>query len=304
MKRVIKSGTINSSDNILDMAEDKVINLFLDTMKDYVDEFYSKVTTRCKIPGRGIIARFDTDKYGDFYMDYSCLYNTYSKEDAKLALEIFKKYANIVSMYLDVLKFKHTDIEYEVTKTIVSSARIGKGLYVYNFPFSLPDKYYEGGEVISSTKVENSTTIESSTSTGYSHFISWYDSLTEKGQDAVDGIADSEGLPEYEDCSDSDLNWLIEQFNNEYKTQYEKEFGMNDDPDYLNIKKVSDFLGKDYPDFVEPGTNGYFCKWGDETAIQEYGYDEAQRLCDEIFDKTGVEVNISGNGEFVVSYYR
>ena len=224
MKRVIKT-TINSSDNILDMTEDKVVNLFLDSMKDYVDEFYSKVTTRCKIPGRGIIARFDTDKYGDFYMDYSCLYNTYSKEDAKLALEIFKKYANIVSMYLDVLKFKYTDIEYEVTKTIVSSARIGKGLYVYNFPFSLPDKYYEGGEVISSTAVKSST----------SEVISSTSSTNRKAVDIVWDVEVGEDVDNEEEQ---------EEVLNQLPTEI-------DIPDDIEDEEIADYISDEYGWLVE-----------------------------------------------------
>lgn len=225
MKRVIKSGTINSSDNILDMAEDKVTSLFIDTMKDYVDEFYSKVTTRCKIPGRGIIARFDTDKYGDFYMDYSCLYNTYSKEDAKLALEIFKKYANIVSMYLDTLKFKYTDIEYEVTKTIVSSARIGKGLYVYNFPFSLPDKYYEGGKVISSTAVKSST----------SKVISSTSSTNRKAVDIVWDVEVGEDVDDEEEQ---------EEVLNQLPTEI-------DIPDDIEDEEIADYISDEYGWLVE-----------------------------------------------------
>ena len=135
-----------TKDDIRNLEEDEVVKCFITTMKQYVDEFHDKVTTRCKIPGRGITARFSTSKYGDFEMDYYCLYASYSKEDAKLALEIFKRYANIITMYLDVLKFKYNEIEYEISKTVVSSSKIGKGLYVYKFPFNLPDEYYDKTE--------------------------------------------------------------------------------------------------------------------------------------------------------------
>lgn len=135
-----------TKDDILNLEEDEIVKLFITTMKQYVDEFYNKVTSKCKIPGRGISARFSTSSYGDFYMDYSCIYSSYSKEDAKLALEIFKHYLNIMTMYLDVLKFKYNEIEYEISKTIVSSSKIGKGLYVYNFPLKLPEEYYDKTE--------------------------------------------------------------------------------------------------------------------------------------------------------------
>lgn len=129
-------------------------------------------------------------------------------------------------------------------------------------------------------------------------FDKWYDLLSKEDQAWVDDLADSEGLPYYDDCSESDLNFLMSAYQNHFD-----KFGSEEDPDYLRIKKISDFLDKEYPDSVEPGIDGYFLKWGDETAVQEYGYDEAQRICDDIFEETGINVNISGNGEFVVAYY-
>lgn len=125
------------------LTTEEIVENIITIMADYVDEMYNSVTSKCKMPGKGISARFSTSSYGDFYMDYSCLYPTYSKEDAKQALNIFKKYANIISEQLDTIKSMYPELEYEITKTIMSSAKIGRGLYVYNFPYKLPDEHYE-----------------------------------------------------------------------------------------------------------------------------------------------------------------
>lgn len=141
-----------SNSNMLNNSEQEIVDMFVSIMKDYVDEFYSKVTTRCKIPGKGISARFSTERRpahrgSSFYMDYSCVYPSYSKETAKLALDIFNNYASIIISYLEILKSRYENLQYEVGKTIVSSSRVGKGVYVYDFPFDLPDMYYEDGKI-------------------------------------------------------------------------------------------------------------------------------------------------------------
>ena len=125
------------------LSDREIVENIINTMRDYVDEVYDKVTSKCKIPGKGIISRFSTNPYGDFYMDYYCLYPTYSKEDAKQVLNIFKKYVDIISTQLDILKSMYSELEYEISKTEMSSSRIGRCLYVYNFPYKLPSEYYE-----------------------------------------------------------------------------------------------------------------------------------------------------------------
>lgn len=118
-------------------SEEEIVKIFLSVMKEYVKEFSDNLDNK-------IQCRYSCSNIGkDLYIDYYSLRPTYSKDDANRALDIFKKYANALSLYLDTLKFKYTDIEYSIRKTIVSSARIGKGLYVYNFPFKLPEEYEE-----------------------------------------------------------------------------------------------------------------------------------------------------------------
>lgn len=132
-------------EDISRMEEDEVVKVIMTTLKEYVDEFYEKVTLNCSIPSKGISPRYITSTIGDqgdFIMDYFVLRPTYSKQNAKDALQIFNKYCDTLTLYLDVLKFEYKNIEYYVDKTGVSSSRIGKSLYVYNFPFKLPDEHY------------------------------------------------------------------------------------------------------------------------------------------------------------------
>lgn len=126
--------------NITAMTEQRVVKLLRNTMKEFVDTFTSQVTSEC-LP---LDARYHCS--GDtFYMDYSSIFRCYTKGQARLALKIFNDYANIVSLYLDMLKLKYPSIEYQIEKTVVSSAKIGKGLYVYNFPLDMGWGYYQSG---------------------------------------------------------------------------------------------------------------------------------------------------------------
>ncbi len=118
--------------------EDKTVKSILDAVDDFVEEFSKSV--------KGIGCRYSVEPgvtTNHFYMDYSALRPTYTKEDAKKALSIFNKYANIITLYLDILKMKYSDLEYFVDKTPVSSAKIGRCLSVYDFPWELPEKYVE-----------------------------------------------------------------------------------------------------------------------------------------------------------------
>lgn len=47
----------------------------------------------------------------------------------------------------------------------------------------------------------------------YDNFIAWYDNLSGEEQWEVDDIADTEGIPFYEDASDEQLSWLYDQCN-------------------------------------------------------------------------------------------
>ena len=65
--------------------------------------------------------------------------------------------------------------------------------------------------------VKSDTTVR-----GWSNFSKWYDSLTSDQRDKVDDIADEEGLPYYEECSDDQLAWLIDEAEIVFKESTDK----------------------------------------------------------------------------------
>ena len=119
-------------EDISSMTDEEVVDTYMKTIHQFMEEFSDKLQN--KIRCRYIVDR-DTIE-----LDYYALRQTYSKNDTKLALSIFKKYVDILTMYTDILKFKYKDIEYYTGKTMTSSAVIGKNLYISNFPYKLPDE--------------------------------------------------------------------------------------------------------------------------------------------------------------------
>lgn len=133
--------------DISKMDEYEIVELFRKTMKEYVDTFNERLPR--KVNNEYVIgARFSCGSYIDFYIDYGTIKRLYTKEEAKIALNTFNEYCNILVLYLETLKFKYPDIRYEIGKTELSSAKIGKSLNVYEFPFKLPNEYYEDGNYI------------------------------------------------------------------------------------------------------------------------------------------------------------
>lgn len=49
-----------------------------------------------------------------------------------------------------------------------------------------------------------------------STFYEWYDSLSEAEQSKVDDIADEQGIPLYDEASEADLGWLVDQYQSIY----------------------------------------------------------------------------------------
>lgn len=133
-----------AAQEILKKSEKELAELFINTLNEFVDRFNTEVTQKCPIPARGIDARWSSDiPKTSFYMDYSCIYKYgYSKENAKKALDLFTTYARLITLYCDVLMFKYEGIGYAIEKTPVSSARIGKCLYVDGLPFEIAETYY------------------------------------------------------------------------------------------------------------------------------------------------------------------
>lgn len=83
-----------------------------------------------------IMFRIISDSLSVLTIDYSSYKKIYTKDQAKEALNLFNIFANNISMMLDVwnMCFPDDKFEYEISKTIVSSAKIGKQLYVYEVP--------------------------------------------------------------------------------------------------------------------------------------------------------------------------
>lgn len=65
--------------------------------------------------------------------------------------------------------------------------------------------------------------VKSTSSTAWSDFSKWYDSLGHLQRDTVDDIADEEGFPSYEECSDDQLAWLIDEAEIVFKERTDKE---------------------------------------------------------------------------------
>ena len=70
------------------------------------------------------------------------------RKTMKEYVDTFNEYCSILVLYLETLQLKYPDIRYEIGKTELSSAKIGKSLTVYEFPFKLPNEYYEDGNYI------------------------------------------------------------------------------------------------------------------------------------------------------------
>lgn len=91
------------------------------------------------------------------------------------------------------LNRKTADYLEEIQEVFPDATRRGKLITAHNT-----------GSVTSSTDVQSSSTILCS----YDEFITWYDNLSDEEQGKVDDIADTNGIPFYEEASDDELAWL------------------------------------------------------------------------------------------------
>ena len=91
------------------------------------------------------------------------------------------------------LNRKTADYLEEIQEVFPDATRRGKLITAHNT-----------GSVTSSTDVQSSSTILCS----YDEFITWYDNLSDEEQWKVDDIADTNGIPFYEEASDDELSWL------------------------------------------------------------------------------------------------
>lgn len=91
------------------------------------------------------------------------------------------------------LNRKTADYLEEIQEVFPDATRRGKLITAHNT-----------GSVTSSTDIQSSSTILCS----YDEFITWYDNLSDEEQWKVDDIADTNGIPFYEEASDDELSWL------------------------------------------------------------------------------------------------
>ena len=91
------------------------------------------------------------------------------------------------------LNRKTADYLEEIQEVFPDATRRGKLITAHNT-----------GSVTSSTDVQSSSTILCS----YDEFITWYDNLSDEEQWKVDDIADTNGIPFYEEASEDELAWL------------------------------------------------------------------------------------------------
>lgn len=91
------------------------------------------------------------------------------------------------------LNRKTADYLEEVQEVFPDATRRGKLITAHNT-----------GSVTSSTDDQSSSTIFCS----YDEFMTWYDDLSDEEQWKVDDIADTNGIPFYEEASDDELSWL------------------------------------------------------------------------------------------------
>lgn len=91
------------------------------------------------------------------------------------------------------LNRKTADYLEEIQEVFPDATRRGKLITAHNT-----------GSVTSSTDDQSSSTIFCS----YDEFLTWYDNLSDEEQWKVDDIADTNGIPFYEEASDDELAWL------------------------------------------------------------------------------------------------
>lgn len=91
------------------------------------------------------------------------------------------------------LNRKTADYLEEIQEVFPDATRRGKLITAHNT-----------GSVTSSTDAQSSSTILCS----YDEFLTWYDNLSDEEQGKVDDIADTNGIPFYEEASDDELAWL------------------------------------------------------------------------------------------------
>lgn len=110
------------------------------------------------------------------------------------------------------------------------------------------DQYLENGYVSAASKKQQGTV------RAWVEFQKWYDGLTPEQRDKVDDIADEEGLPNYEECSDDMFAWLKDEAEIVFKdvdTYDEMPDELADRPYIFNISSTNSTYNDDILRLIE-----------------------------------------------------
>lgn len=162
------------------------------------------------------------------------------------------------------LNRKTADYLEEIQEVFPDATRRGKLITAHNT-----------GSVTSSTDDQSRSTILCS----YDEFLTWYDNLSDEEQSKVDDIADTNGIPFYEEASDDELAWLhdvatIEIYASPVKSYTDVEEDISRyDKDIVSYRKIISKSVEDSDDFLtdytmyevvtEDGSVEYECYFGD-----------------------------------------
>lgn len=127
-----------------EQAKAEAVTFLVNTATEYIQRFSKEI--------RGLEGYCDSGYGGtSLTLGYCALQPTYTKEQAKKALALFKDYSNLVTLLVDSLKAVDPSIkiEYHLDKSRVSSSRIGREVFVElgealgeGAPFILPQFNY------------------------------------------------------------------------------------------------------------------------------------------------------------------
>ena len=120
-------------ENIRNKPKEEALEILCDSIKSDLRKYAEKSEA---FKNTSIMFRVMANSLIPLAIDYSSRKKLYTKDQAKDALNLFNIFSNNISMMLDIwnMCFPDDRFEYEIGKTMVSSAKIGKELYVYEVP--------------------------------------------------------------------------------------------------------------------------------------------------------------------------
>lgn len=150
------------------------------------------------------------------------------------------------------LNRKTADYLEEIQEVFPDATRRGKLITAHNT-----------GSVTSSKDGQSNSTILCS----YDEFITWYDNLSDEEQWKVDDIADTNGIPFYEEASDDELSWLHDVAISEIHASADRVEGTSNNDVWVKLaqKQVLDSDGfyTDYTMYSNEDGTSYIFMFGD-----------------------------------------